>query len=539
MTITSTHNAQVLILHEDEDLLTVNKPAGWNTHAPSPWSGEGIYDWLRHRDPRWASLAIIHRLDKETSGVLVFAKSERACKSLTAQFTDRTAHKRYLLLTDQPVSFSQKTVHSQIQRIGDRYASTSPSKTSEAATTEFIVQPSSVSNLTLIEARPATGRTHQIRVHAADLGIPILGDQLYGGSKAHRVHLHASELRLTHPTLGTPIQFSAPPRFDRSNAQSLREAIIDPSLTTAWRAFHGAADHSPQFYADRFGPSLLCETVGELDPCLPCTLPELALTTQTSAIRHKELDRRVRGKTVQQTSPKQVWGSPSAPTHDVISENGARFEIRFDEGYSVGLFLDQRDNRRRLLTNHVARLFPVLPTGLQGRSLLNLFAYTCGFSVCGALAGAHTTSLDLSKKYLDWGRRNFTLNHLDPSAHDFIYGDAFDWLKRFHRKGRRFDVVVVDPPTFSQSRESGVFRAEKDFTDLAAIAADVVAPGGTLFLSTNAAGLLPERFAECARAALHSRNRSILQTHFAPQPPDFPITREEPGHLKTLWLRLS
>ena len=60
------------ILFEDEHLLVVNKPAGMNTHAPSPFAGEGLYDWLRHREPRWAELAIIHRLDKETSGVMVF-----------------------------------------------------------------------------------------------------------------------------------------------------------------------------------------------------------------------------------------------------------------------------------------------------------------------------------------------------------------------------------------------------------------------------------------------------------------------------------
>ena len=74
------------VLHEDEHLLVVNKPAGWNTHAPSAFAGEGIYDWLKHREPRWASLAIIHRLDKETSGVMVFGKTTLANRSLTEQF---------------------------------------------------------------------------------------------------------------------------------------------------------------------------------------------------------------------------------------------------------------------------------------------------------------------------------------------------------------------------------------------------------------------------------------------------------------------
>src|SRR2546429_9573388 len=89
----------LLILFEDEHLLVINKPAGMNTHAPSPYAGEGIYDWLRDREPRWASLAIIHRLDKETSGVLVFSKTRLANKSLTEQFPRHTIQKKNVLWT--------------------------------------------------------------------------------------------------------------------------------------------------------------------------------------------------------------------------------------------------------------------------------------------------------------------------------------------------------------------------------------------------------------------------------------------------------
>src|SRR5947208_9632057 len=92
-----------LILFEDDHLLIVNKPAGMNTHAPSPYAGEGIFDWLRHREPRWASLAIIHRLDKDTSGVMVFSKTALANQSLTQQFAGRQVVKKYLLQTDRPV----------------------------------------------------------------------------------------------------------------------------------------------------------------------------------------------------------------------------------------------------------------------------------------------------------------------------------------------------------------------------------------------------------------------------------------------------
>src|SRR6185503_2709800 len=104
------------VIFEDEHLLVVNKPAGLNTHAPSPYAGEGIYDWLRHREPRWAKLAIIHRLDKETSGVMVFGKTPVANRSLTEQFTRREITKKYLLLTDRPLKQRELTARSNIIR---------------------------------------------------------------------------------------------------------------------------------------------------------------------------------------------------------------------------------------------------------------------------------------------------------------------------------------------------------------------------------------------------------------------------------------
>src|ERR1700720_3049926 len=91
------------VIFEDEHLLVVHKPAGWNTPAPAPFAGEGIYDWLRHREPNGSSLAILHRLDKETSGVLVFGKTQLVNRSLTEQFTERRVLKKYLLLTYRDV----------------------------------------------------------------------------------------------------------------------------------------------------------------------------------------------------------------------------------------------------------------------------------------------------------------------------------------------------------------------------------------------------------------------------------------------------
>ena len=213
--------------------------------------------------------------------------------------------------------------------------------------------------------------------------------------------------------------------------------------------------------------------------------------------------------------------------------------MSFVEGYSTGLFLDQRDNRRRLLTGHVGPEFSLQAQAGESFKVLNTFSYTCGFSVAAAQAGAHTTSLDLSKKYLEWGKRNFEHNGLDPAQHDFIFGDVFDWVARFAKKQRTFDLVILDPPTFSQSRESGVFQAERDYGRLVALACRVIRKEGYLFASANAAEWKPEEFVESVEKGVKEAGRKVGRKQFVPQPPDFPGSRSEPPYLKTLWSQLD
>jgi 23S rRNA (cytosine1962-C5)-methyltransferase len=554
------------LLYEDDDLLVVNKPAGLNTHAPAPYAGEGLYDWLRHREPRWAKLAIIHRLDKETSGVIVFSKTPRANRSLTEQFTRRVIRKKYLLLTDRKVPRMPFAVKSTLVRAGEKYISRPSGAKGDLAETLFETyvgadvrrlistsalgplpsasknEPPHVGSYNMVAAEPLTGRTHQIRVHAAAKGFPILGDTLYGGTPAPRVYLHAAEITLKHPADGRELTFRAPADFEADPRFDLRAAFIEPETTDAYRIVHGASDGQPGWYVERLGDFLLSQ--GEIPPDARQReeLERLLKLCTARGAYHKILTRQARRASAAQASPQHLFGEV-APEPRVICENGVRFELSFREGYSVGLFLDQRDNRRRLLTGHVASGFPLFPltpaTRHPSPEVLNCFAYTCGFSVCAAKAGALTTSLDLSRKYLDWGKRNFALNQIDPAAHDFIFGDAFDWLRRLTKKGRRFDLVLLDPPTFSQSKERGAFRAEKDYAELASAALPLVKPGGVVFASTNSADWPPEEFVACVAAAVLGAKRKILQQHYVPQPVDFPISRDEPAYLKTLWLRIE
>ena len=554
------------MLFEDEHLVVVHKPAGWNTLAPAAYAGEGIYDWLRARERRWASLAIMHRLDKETSGVLVFGLTVAANKSLTAQFEQRTVTKRYLMharrrrrgatLTPPPggaLDVSQTAdgwlrVSSGLMRQGDSYEACSlgdergGGRLLEAVT---LFRELEHGDTTLLEARPLTGRTHQIRAHACALGAPVLGDTLYGAPGDERVWLHAASLTLRHPVSGQQLTFEAPP--DRPGGPagerwSIPRAMLRPDETNLFRLQHGGAGGSRE-YIDCLGDTALVQTEGDVPRDVAALLGAAPLGSQPlQRVYHKRLRRDVRAASdTADTSPRLVAGA-AGPERFVVTENGVRFELSMVDGYSVGIFHDQRDNRRRLLTGHVAagfgELWPQAP-GAPKAEVLNVFAYTCGFSVAAALGGARVTSLDVSKKYLAWGsERNFPLNGLSAAEHDFIYGDAGEWMRRLARKGRAYAAVLLDPPTFSQTK-AGRFSAERDYGSLVAAALPLLSPNGVLLCSTNAARLAPADFVDVVRQAVAAAGRTVTAEHFSPQPPDFAITRDEPAYLKTLWLRVQ
>ncbi|MDB6037143.1 MAG: Pseudouridine synthase [Verrucomicrobiales bacterium] len=525
-------NVPPCVLHEDDHFLVVNKPESLNTHAPAPFAGDGIYEWLKHREPHWADLAIIHRLDKETSGVIVFGKSAAANRSLTQQFSNHSVRKRYLLLTDRPVRQKEWTVRSALVRVGDKYQARPEHAGAEMAETRFRVI-GAEDNTTLVAAEPLTGKTHQIRVHSASCGLPILGDDLYGGTEWPRLCLHSESIAFRHPVSSAEVKFTVPPGFANRTGAAIRSALTDTG-TNAFRLVNGASDGAPGLFVDRLGEYLLVQNEAPLSEMELQLVTNLAAHHLCRGVYQKVLTKKVRGKGTAETSPSRLMGE-IAPERFGVVENGIHYELSFTEGYSVGLFLDQRENRRKLLFEHIGAKFECK---LAGAEVINTFAYTCAFSVSAALAGARTTSLDLSKKYLNWGKRNFQLNGI-ADGQDFIFGDTFDWLKRFARKKRTFDFVLLDPPTFSQSQESGVFQADRDYGKLVTAALGVLKSGGILFCSTNSARLKPETFLEQIQNAIRAQGRRVLQSQYVPQPPDFPISRLEPAYLKTIWLRIG
>ena len=310
------------------------------------------------------------------------------------------------------------------------------------------------------------------------------------------------------------------------------------SKTNAYRLVHGQADGWKDLYVDRLGDFLLMQSP------LPLTEPQIDAAKDwknalnLKGVYYKKLNRMVQTCTMTSTSPRLVMGLDAPEVFDVL-ENGLTFRLSLNQGYSTGLFLDMRENRQRILRNTIEPGFPVFESAPANASVLNCFSYTCAFSVCAARAGAATTNLDLSRKYLDWGRDNMRRNRLDPDQHDFIYGDALDWMKRLAKRGDKHELVILDPPTFSRSKKSGLFLAKRDFASLAKAATQLVRNGGMLLACCNAAGLPGKKFKEDVRKGIRFGGRKTVRSFDALQPPDFPATAKEPAYLKVSWLRLD
>jgi 23S rRNA (cytosine1962-C5)-methyltransferase len=206
--------------------------------------------------------------------------------------------------------------------------------------------------------------------------------------------------------------------------------------------------------------------------------------------------------------PALVIGDPAESLQTVATEWYLRFGVDFGTGYSPGLFLDQRDNRR-----YVRHIAP--------RRLLNCFAYTCSFSVCAACSGASTLNVDVSKKYLARGRENFALNNLSTVDHRFIADDVRSVLPRLARRGEKFDAIILDPPTFSRSPEGKTFQVQYDFKNLLMSGLAVAERDAHVLLSTNCSALGERALEVMARYCLKETHRAAAFHRPLPLP-DFP-----------------
>ncbi len=317
---------------------------------------------------------------------------------------------------------------------------------------------------------------------------------------------------------------SRPPRTDELLAAALerRAPLARRVDLTAYRLVNGAGDGFVSS-ADRYGDVLFVSAAGPgaADDLARALAVRLAPRAAYARTRPRTASRLTDAERRRLASEPPLLGQPVE--REIVVEHGVRYEIRPRAGLSPGLFLDMREVRRWV--RGVA----------GGRSVLNLFAYTCGFGVVACLGGAsRVLNLDASRPYLHWGQANYELNGLAPDARDFVYGDAFDWLGRLGRRQQRFDLVILDPPSFGSTRVA-TFSAEHDYQRLVRFAAGVLSNDGILLAASNHRGIAARRFGQLVEAGLKAAQRTSRQLGRWHEPAvDFPVAPGARPYLKVV-----
>jgi 23S rRNA (cytosine1962-C5)-methyltransferase len=297
-------------------------------------------------------------------------------------------------------------------------------------------------------------------------------------------------------------------------ALRLRRAMLDLSATDAFRWVHGEGDGLPGVVVDVYGTLAVVKLYsagltpyrGMLVAALRAAMPEL-----TGILGR---DQAGQGETLEEDEGRGgghlLFGA--VPEEVTILEKGVRFRVDVWRGQKTGFFLDQRENRA--LVRQLAK----------GARVLNCFCYSGGFSVNAALGGAaHVFSVDQDADAIALARENFRENGLDPERHDFLAADAFRLLQSFREEGRRFELVVLDPPAFAKTQRA-VEAALDGYASLNRQALALVTPGGLLATSSCSARVSPEAFLSALKEASAKAlvDLTLLEERY--QPPDHPVT---------------
>ncbi|MEK7690706.1 MAG: class I SAM-dependent methyltransferase [Bdellovibrionota bacterium] len=296
-------------------------------------------------------------------------------------------------------------------------------------------------------------------------------------------------------------------------AWHLREKLGYPQVSEAYRVFHGPGEAQAKspwstVAVDRFAD---CYWLTEWRPLPKRELQALADFLALKGARCAVRVDRPHG--AEGALPVPFLGEDPGPLE--IREHLLRFEVRFSKTRHPGLFLDHAPLRRRLASvrgpAHAARV-------------LNCFSYTGSLSAaCGIGGATQVTSLDLSRPALEWAKRNWALNELPPDGARFLADDFFTRVPRLAKAGEKFDVIILDPPSFSRGSET--FSTSRDLARLHDLAFQVLAVGGTLITSINSANVDVKTFErEVARAT----KRRILQIGSIDLPETFPSRLGDP-----------
>ncbi len=302
-----------------------------------------------------------------------------------------------------------------------------------------------------------------------------------------------------------------------------RAPLTHATDTNAYRLLNRAGDGFPDLSVDRYADVLVANIYSQGAQVRPPhdLLHTLADYTGARAVY-------VKYRPVQASALDPQTRDELAPAEPLLGqavdsvqvcENGLHFIVRPGQGLNTGLFLDMR--QVRVLVREQA----------AGKTVLNCFAYTCAFGVAALRGGAaRVLNLDISRRYLEWGKQNVELNGQTPPPTDFVAGDVFDWLGRFNRRGQKFDWVILDPPSYSTTHETR-FSVERDYARLVSLAAGVVQKGGALIACTNYQQWPRKAFMARVREGLRGFPARIVRAEHEPAL-DFPLAPGTEPYLK-------
>ncbi len=530
------------------EFLFFDKPAGVTTHlsehesetSRARWGFAEMLKFSLSSSQMKPQLFVAHRLDRDTTGAVVFAGTSADAEILRQLFTDHKVKKTYLFITDRTARENTFMVQSWIERVGGNYISTEADPSGEIvtpnATTHFQLLETK-DGLSLWQARPESGKPHQIRLHASDSGIAILGDKVHGGASFPTLCLHSSSLDFS--VNGKDFHHECPAPIWFRDLSLVKNSLLIRWLSSIdrrerWmRSVGGEFDTIRMIHSE--GDPLRMEKLGEVewlnwfDDRNP-TAAEMDLLRQLGRlVGWKKPFLQLRGKSQvngELEPPRAIFTeSEPLPERWRATESQLNFEFRSHSGLSPGLFLDQRQNR--LWVRKHAR----------GLKVLNLFCYTGGFSLAAAAGGAaKIVSVDLSKNFIEWAKVNFQLNHFggegvqpDSLQYEFRAMDSFEYLSWALKKGLRFDLVICDPPSFSRGK-SGVFSIDKDFEKLIQALIPVAESKAQILFSTNYEKWTETILIDRIRL-LVKKNALPVEVSFTPEPDwDF----ELPGQARNM-----
>ncbi len=282
------------------------------------------------------------------------------------------------------------------------------------------------------------------------------------------------------------------------SALCMRESILDQPEPAGVRLVNAESDALPGLIVDRYGEFLVCQFLSTgVELWKPAIVEALAQLTGCRGI-YERSDVPVRKKEGLPLQKGVLFGK-EPPEFVEIIEEGTRFLVDVRTGHKTGFYLDQRENRRR-----VAQFS-------RNAEVLNCFSYTGGFGVRAVSAGAHhLINIDASESALEISRKNFEINAPGKAGIEHINGDVFEVLRNFRDHNRRFDLVILDPPKFADSRAQ-LMRAARGYKDINYLAFQILRPGGMLFTFSCSGAVTAELFQKIvADAALDAGRKAVI-----------------------------